>query len=91
VEGVLVPEGSPECGLGAAYLGAEFVGPLRFGGQRSVEGAECVLEADDQAGGRVLGVADGHLDAVDGCADNVDQGVGLVVAVLALSGEREAA
>jgi hypothetical protein len=38
---------SEMCGLGAADLGAGFVDPLALGGQRSVEGAERVLEADD--------------------------------------------
>jgi hypothetical protein len=59
VGGFLVLERFPEFALGAVDLGGEFVDPLVFGGESAVEGAQRVLEPDDQARGGVLGVADG--------------------------------
>jgi hypothetical protein len=51
VEGLLILKRFPEFALGAADLGGELVDPLVFGGELAVEGAERVLEADDQADG----------------------------------------
>ncbi|MEN3263949.1 MAG: hypothetical protein V7646_843 [Pseudonocardia sp.] len=86
VKGFLVLERFPEFALGAADLGGELVDPLVFGGEFAVGGAQGVLEADDQAGAGVVGVADGDLDAVNRYADDVDQGVRLVVVRLDLRG-----